>query len=206
MSITTYTELQTAIKNWTQRADLDSRLPEFVAMVEAKFNRELRLIDQETKSATFTIGGEYVAQPVDFLQVKTFYGNNPKVNLVYYADDLLTSVHASSNGTPQNYTISGGNFRFGPYPSSTGTVVATLVYAAKVPTLTATSTNWVLASHPDVYLYGCLLETAIFARDGDSIKTFGDLFVQSIDRLKAWSDRKANRDPDAMIADTQQRK
>jgi hypothetical protein len=207
MAITTSTELQTAIKNWTQRADLDSRLPEFIAMVEAKFNRELRVIDQETKLATFTIGGEYVAQPTDFLQVKTFYLNSPKRNLNYYASDLITSVHGSAtNGSPENYSLEGANFRFGPFPSSTGTVVATLVYAAKVISLTATSVNWVLLSHPDVYLYGCLLESDIFAKDTEAAKLHGELFLQSIDRLKAWSDRKANRAPDAMVADTQQRR
>lgn len=206
MTISTYTELQTAVANWTARADLASRIPEGVQLTEAKLNRELRVTDQETRSATFTIGGEYVSQPTDFLQVKSFYVNNPKRNLVYYADDLLTAVHGSTNGTPENYSIQAGSFRFGPYPTTSGTVVATLVYAAKIPSLTSTSVNWVLASHPDVYLYGVVAEMYAFAKDHANTKLYGELFMQQIDRLKAWSDRKANRDPDALVADTAQRK
>jgi len=204
MAITTTTELLQAVANWTARADLASRAPEGISLTEAKLNRELRVIDQETKSATFTIGGEYVAQPTDFLQVKTFYLNDPKKNLVYYADDLLTAVYGSSTGTPQNYAIQGSNFRFGPIPGTT--VFGTLVYAAKIPSLNATSVNWVLASHPDVYLYGVVAEMCAYAKDEPNAKLFGGLFLNSIERLKAWSDRKANRDPDAAVSDTSQRK
>jgi hypothetical protein len=206
MAIGTYVELQAAVANWTARADLTSRIPEFVQCTEAKLNRELRVVDQETRSATFTIGGEYVAQPADFLQVKTFYINSPKTNLVYYSDDLITAVHGSTHGTPQNYSVQGANFRFGPYPSSTGTVVSSLVYAAKIPTLISTSTNWVLLSHPDVYLYGCVAEAFAFAKDPVNTKVYADLFISQIERLKAWSDRKATRDPDATSSEATQRK
>lgn len=206
MAIGTYAELQTAVANWTARADLTSRIPEFVQCTEAKLNRELRVVDQETRSSTFTIGGEYVALPTDFLQVKTFYLNSPKTNLVYYSDDLLTAVHGSTHGTPQNYSIQGGNARFGPYPSTTGTSIASLVYAAKIPSLISTSINWVLLSHPDVYLYGCVAEAYAFAKDPANTKLYGDLFLAMVERLKAWSDRKANRDPDATSSDATQRK
>src|SRR5262245_63411060 len=47
MSITTYTELQQAIADWLERADLAARIPDFIALFEATANRRLRLRQQE---------------------------------------------------------------------------------------------------------------------------------------------------------------
>lgn len=195
MAITNYDTLLSAVANWTARGDLTSRIPEGIALTEAKLNRELRTVDQETKQATFTISVEYVAVPTDFLQVKTFYLNTPRQPLTQEKDDVITAVYGSTTGTPERYSVLGSNFRFGPVPSVG--VVATLVYAAKVPALTSTaSTNWVISSHPDLYLYGVNAEMWAFAHNPEKAKMWMDLFMLGVDRLKAQSDRKANRDPD----------
>jgi hypothetical protein len=34
-----------------------------------------------------------------------------------------------------------------------------------LPSLTANSTNWLLTSHPGVYLFGCLEQVAFYLRD-----------------------------------------
>ena len=39
MAIGTYAELQTAVANWLDRDDLTDRIPEFIALAEAKMNR-----------------------------------------------------------------------------------------------------------------------------------------------------------------------
>ena len=40
MAITTYAELKTAISNWLDRTDLDDRIPEFIALAEARHRRD----------------------------------------------------------------------------------------------------------------------------------------------------------------------
>ncbi len=42
MAISTYAELQTATANWLDRTDLSSRIPEFIDLAEATFNRTIR--------------------------------------------------------------------------------------------------------------------------------------------------------------------
>ena len=42
MSITTYSELKTAIANWLNRDDLTAVIPDFVSLVVADLNRKLR--------------------------------------------------------------------------------------------------------------------------------------------------------------------
>jgi len=38
MAISTYSELQTAVKNWSKRADLDSMIPDFIRLAELRVN------------------------------------------------------------------------------------------------------------------------------------------------------------------------
>ena len=40
MAITTYAELKTAIANFLARSDLTDRIPEFIALAEARMSRE----------------------------------------------------------------------------------------------------------------------------------------------------------------------
>ena len=49
MAISNYSELQTAVANWLDRDDLTARIPEFIALAEARFNRVLRLRSMEAK-------------------------------------------------------------------------------------------------------------------------------------------------------------
>ena len=50
MAITTNSELNTAVANWLSRSDLTSRIPEFIALFEAKFNRDMRVPQQERRN------------------------------------------------------------------------------------------------------------------------------------------------------------
>ena len=45
MAITAYAELQTATANWLDRTDLTARIPEFIELSEANFNRVIRSPD-----------------------------------------------------------------------------------------------------------------------------------------------------------------
>ena len=49
MALSTYDELRDSIANWADRADLAQFIPDFVALCEARFNRELRLRSMEQK-------------------------------------------------------------------------------------------------------------------------------------------------------------
>jgi len=43
MAIGNYSELNTAVANWLNRDDLTDRIPEFIVLAEARFNRVLRI-------------------------------------------------------------------------------------------------------------------------------------------------------------------
>ena len=187
MSLDTYANLQTAVATWFKRADLTSSIPDGIALAEAKMNRYLRTKDMVTQNTNFSITGEYVAVPTNFGGVKTFYLNtNPTQTLEYMADEEMTSVFQGNTGIPGFYNVQGANFRFGAVPDATYS--ATLAYWLKVPALSASNTsNWVLTSHPDAYLYGTMGEMCGFLRDFEGAQAWETQMYRVMDEIAGIS-------------------
>ena len=124
-----------------------------------------------TKNATFSITGEYVAVPTSFGGAKTFYLNtSPPRHLEPLSDEYITTAFTTSD-TPLGYAVQGSNFRFGPVPDATYS--STLVYWLKVPALSVSNTtNWLLTSHPDAYLYLSCAEMCALAREWDAAQGY----------------------------------
>ena len=71
MSISTYSELKTAVANFLARTDLDDQIPNFIQLAEARLSRELETRDQEKRAtATLTSGDEFIALPTDMREVR----------------------------------------------------------------------------------------------------------------------------------------
>lgn len=189
MSITTFAELSTAVANWQSRSDLTSRIPEGIALAEAKINRKLRTKDMETKNTSFSITGEYVAVPTGFGGVKTFYlSASPKKPLELMGDNEMTKRYSTTTGKPGFYNVQGSNFRFAAPPDQTYT--ATLVYFLQVPALTASATtNWLLTSHPDAYLYLVNAEMCAFAKDWASASNWEAMGYKILDEIVGISNQ-----------------
>jgi hypothetical protein len=172
MAIATYTDLLAAAANWLARADLTSRIPEFVTLAQARINRQVRSKLMETKSTSISINAEYVNVPSDFLQVKNFYITDaPRSNLEPADSAYMTDAYKTSD-RPKYYSVEGSQFRFSPTPASTYT--ATLLYYAKPATLATTTqeTNSLFPTNADLYLYATLLEA--------------ESFIQNDPRLAVW--------------------
>lgn len=74
MSIATYAQLQTAIAEWANKTNLTAKLPDFVTLAEAKFNRLLRTRWQEATLAATGIDADFhIAIPSDAVAVKSFW-------------------------------------------------------------------------------------------------------------------------------------
>lgn len=175
MTISTYSELKDAISNWSGRADLATgganvnRVDEIIDNAEAMLNRDFRALQQETKNASYSITGEYVAVPSDFLEVRSIeLETSPRVALTYLPDDAQVTAYNTGTGEPRFFTVAGTNLRFAPVPDATYT--ATLCYYAKIAALSGSATtNWFLTAHPDIYLAACQMWTAIFLRDAEGV-------------------------------------
>ena len=191
MSITTGAELATAAANWLARSDLTARIPEFVALAEAKLNRTLRTPDMETTNATYSITGEYVAVPTGFLEVRNFYLNNTSKDVLVYMDpDTQTEYFGASSNTPKYFAVVGGNFRFGPVPAATTS--STLVYYKSLTTVSTggSAVNWLLTAHPDVYLYATLMEAAGYIQDDSRVQLWASAYGAAVEQVRSQGSRQ----------------
>ena len=183
MAISTFAELKTAAANWLDRGDLTDRIPEFIALAEARFNRILRIRDMETVStAISTTGGtrEY-SLPTGFVQMKEFHlTTDPLTPLAYITPEMMTRIWAGSGrGKPEVFTIIADNVRLGPNPDAVYTT-SMLYYKTFTALSDSATTNDMLTNNPDVYLYGTLLEAEPFIMNDQRVQLWGMAFEKAI--------------------------
>ena len=187
MSISTNTELETAVGNYLARSDLSTYIPDFVKAGEARFtygsgDREndpfycppLRIRAMET-SADVTVTDGVGAIPTGFLGARRVYWNSsPKRKIEQTSpEDFYGKWLGSESGTlPSMYVIEGESFILGPSVSGTMKV---LYYKAFDPVATASPVPWLLTNHPMVYVYAALLESAPFIRNDQRLTVWASL-------------------------------
>lgn len=177
MSITTYTELKTEIATWLDRTDLTSQIPGFIELAEASMNRALRTFEMETRSQA-TATAEYLALPADFLSIREIHlESSPDKPLEYMSPQHMKgTIAAGETGIPGAYTLVDNQIQLAPVPSGSNTVE--IIYYQKIPALTASNaSNWILASHPDLYLYASL--------------RFAEQYLMNDERSEYWSNAAA---------------
>jgi hypothetical protein len=193
MALTTYNELKSSVADWLNRTDLTAVVPDFISLAEAQIERTLRT-RQMIVRATAAIDTEYSAVPADFLETKSIKLNtNPVTALAFDsidAMDLMKSTMYLSPGKPQYFSIVGGQIRVLPVPDNSYT--AELTYYAKLTKLSSTaSSNWLLASSPDVYLYGSLMQASPYLKDDARIPVWSSMYTSALEAIQVADDRGA---------------
>lgn len=170
---TTWTDLKVTLANWLNRTDLSTvEIPEAIALAERRFQRTLFTPDRQIE-ATLTASAETVALPTDFWGAKAAYiTTDPKTVLEQMTLSELREVYSSNTtGLPQNYAIRGTSMILGPAPDTTYSIK--LTYIQTIPALgSGQASNWLLAAHPDIYVYGSLAELNILLRDENAASIF----------------------------------
>ena len=194
MALTTYTELKTSIGDWLNRSDLTSVIPDFISLAEAQIERTLRA-RQMIVRANASFDAQYGAVPSDFLEAKSLKltSTNPQTPLSFLSIDALDAemTKYTGSGKPKFFGIVGGQLRIVPTPDATYTTE--LTYYAKLAKLSNSNTsNWLLASSPDIYLYGALLQAAPYLQDDARIQTWATLYERALNDLQTADDRGAS--------------
>ena len=192
MAISTYSELQTAVANWLDRDDLTDRIPEFIALAEARFNRVLRLRSMEAKYTADTVAGQRnLALPTGYIQMRNFQVNtSPLTTLSYVTPEIYDRLWGgSTSGTPKFYTILANEVSFGPIPGSVMEVE--MLFYKKFDNLSVTATtNSLLTDSPDLYLYGAMLEAEPFIMNDERVP----LWAAALDRAVSDMQEQDNKD------------
>jgi len=164
MAISSYADLQSEVAAWLQRDDLAARIPVFIEMATARFNRELRTPEMETLVTT-SADAEYTDLPPDFLQIRSIETTGDRME--YLApEEFQEYVARTATPAVAVYTIADMSLRIYPAPTVDGTLSLKVLYYKRIPEMdSAGDTNWLLDAHPDVYLFGSLVEAAGFLHD-----------------------------------------
>lgn len=174
----TYAELKTAVADYMHRSDLTANIDTFIDMFEAYANRTLRTSEMEV-DATGTTASLALTLPADFLELRQVKSGTK--TLQYVTPDRIQDYQ---NTTAHVYTLIGGKIR----TNANGPLAYT--YYQKIPELSdSTTSNWLLASHQDAYLWGAIAEGMIYSMDEGATK-FLQLRDASLEMIRK-ADRRA---------------
>jgi hypothetical protein len=195
MAITTYAQLQTATANWLDRTDLTARIPEFIELAEANFNRVIRQPDMVTKNDSFSISGRYTTLPTDTLEiVRIVVDLTPVIVLEYLTPEEISErrISMSATGKPYYFTVIGGSSnQLEVVPSPDATYTSSIVYYTRIPALTdSATTNWLLTAHPDIYLFGTLVEAEPYLKNDERMPMWTSRLDKALMALRLQGERE----------------
>lgn len=174
--------LKSTVSDWLDRDDLDTKIPTFILMAEAQFNRELRTPEME-KTTTGQVSGEDTPLPDDYSAMRAIYEEgSPDRPLKGIAPSAIRRDFDGTTGTPVAYALISGGIRLVPPPSSS--LLVTMDYWARIDALsTANPSNWLLEKHPDAYLFGTLFYAEAHLDNATRAGQWKSLLDETIGRI-----------------------
>ena len=204
MGVLTYDALKLSIAGWLNRTDLTARIPDFITLLEARINRDIRWRKMIVRDVVIapSIDEIYENLPSDFLELKEIrFNTNPPVEPEYCTPSRLNRLRAlnpTATGTPRFYTITGQQIVFDRL--ATGGPELEIASYVKFPVLEEnTQTTLLLIEHPDIYLYGSLLQAEPYLKNDERLQVWATLYGNAVDSLES-ADKKAETSPGPLVA------
>ena len=135
----------------------------------------------ETRVTANTISGtEYYSLPDDYIAMRNIKLNSdPKTSLEYLTPEIMDRLNAgSSTGMPKAYSIKGNTIQLRPLPD--GVYEIEISYYKTFAALSdSNTTNDMLTHHPDVYLYGALVEAEPYLQNDKRIQVWQGFYERA---------------------------
>lgn len=183
MPLSNLTELTASVADWLNRADLSSRVPDFIALAEADLNSKLR-VQQMVKTKTAVLSSTRYPLPSDWLEAHSITVDQTRNSRLQYAppDELYRIREEMSHiKYPTHYSLWGGNIEVAPVNAD---VTVQMSYYARLTGLSATNpTNWLLTLRPDAYLYGALVHAAPYLVEDERTAVWAAGYANAINSL-----------------------
>lgn len=196
MSISTYSELQTAIASWSSRNNLTDKIPDFIMLAEKDFLlhklRVREMLAPRTGYVTAAAGDNVVPYPAGgFTEVHLAQvtgtgtlGDVVAVDGIPLERLSITTGRSLSKGfysTPLYFADTPDNTGWEIYPVPGNFEVTFWVWAKIIPLSDAAPTNVILTHYPQIYLTGALhqLEKYLKVPPAES-QGWGQDFIGSI--------------------------
>lgn len=180
--ISTYSELQTSIADWLDREDLTTKIPDFIRLAEANMKRSIFTMGAEIVATTDTIPGlSRLPVPSDYIGIRGIKVEGGSVLKMVSVDKLNASYASDTSGSPIMFSITSDYFLLAPTPDSTYTIE--LDYYGFTPLSDTDTTNWILTKHPDVYLFGSLLEAKGYIMDIEKMAMWKSRYEDGLNEI-----------------------
>lgn len=213
MPFDTYSGLLTSLDNYLgQRVELQPVYPDFVFLAEQRMYRDVRAREM-IRRAVALLNETWEWLPADFVKMRrvTAYPGSQvgtvftPVRLTGMTTGQIEAQYAgmSEYPMPEAYAIEGLQIRFAPVLSAqavpTGVIDPTpyrnfeCVYYARFAhlNLTDTTTNALLATYPELYLYGSLIEAEPYLVDDQRLVVWKAMYDDAVNRINVMAEYDA---------------
>lgn len=207
MALDNYTGLQASVLDWLARPGdtlISGAVPDMIALFEAEAARRLyHRLGETSATLTTTAGVSTVALPAFYAEARSvnipppagqaeWTGINDQLTYIT-PEEMGATWIGSQQGQPTAFTIQGANVVFAPIPNSAYAV--NFAYLAAIPSLASASggVTWLLTNHPDLYLFGTLVEAHAYIANDERIAMWMQrreasfASIQQADRRARWS-------------------
>lgn len=202
-----YTELKTAVENFTENTFSATDFATMTKLAEQKIYNSVQLPPlRKNVTGTLTASNKYLQAPLDFLSVFSLavilsngsyeYLLNKDVNFIRQA-----FPNPSSTGTPRYYAIFGPQsnddnelvFIVGPTPSASLNVELHYYYYPE--SIVTANTTWLGDNFDSALFNAVMVEAARYMKEeAEIVKNYEEQFAQSLILLKQLGDGKERQD------------
>lgn len=183
MALANYADLQAATLDWMTRAGQSGQVADWITLAEARLNRELGAVETDATilgvvdSRRIDIATLAMVQPIALFRAEV---GCDEVFVTPKADG--TFPYRADSGRPTIWAVDGDAIDFdcpldAAYPFR-------LRYRQKF-SLAASSTNWLLTNHPDVYLAATLMWGAGYNEDWSNGSVWKGILDADIPRIRS---------------------
>lgn len=181
----TYAGLQTEIATWLARDDLTSYIPNMITMGEAYLNRELPAIEADT-----TLTGTLDSRRIDITSlsmvepVALFLAASGEDEIPILPKPDGTFAYLTTSGVPKFYAIDANDTAIDFDCPLDSAYPFRFRYRARFALSVSATTNWLLTTHPDVYLAASLSFAGAFVKNFQYADMFSRMLSESIRSIK----------------------
>jgi hypothetical protein len=182
MAISTFDELKQALLDFSHRDDVDLLLPQFISMAEqemyANSDEILRVRSGELRSTSTTATLQYLALPDDFQSMRALLLEVSGGQLPVTQKAPTQMQRLQGTGQPTAFAIT-SQIEFNRVPDSEYPIEMQY-FATAAPLSDTVTTNTVLGSFPNVYLFGGLWALFEYAMDEEQAQKYYARFIRAI--------------------------
>jgi hypothetical protein len=210
-----YTELKTAIADYTENTFSDTEYATFVEQAEQRIFNSVQFPSlRKNMTGTTSTGNQYLSSPADFLSAHSLAIVDGSGNYEYLLNKDVNFIrqaypNPSSTGFPKYYALFGPtttsgasptitnelSFILGPTPDASYSVELHFYYYPESITVAASGETWLGDNFDSVLLYGSLVEAYTFMKgEPDLLQLYNAKYQEALQLAKRLGDGLERQD------------